>query len=214
MLTLNPMLTSNSAGLFGAQTIGKVAGCLYPKPNARFNLRAGTIAASVTGLVYAGVAISAALASQANQSVGAQQGPQLTLATALANFAGFAVADQSFAGIMTPQSTVPLFSPGMSISFVEPGSESVIALPISAANAANLLSASQYTQLSWDFTNEVVIPYTGAGANAGAIPGGGPGGVAKILEVFIGNSYVVEPNLPVAGQAEYSPVGSVVILEI
>jgi hypothetical protein len=214
MVNINPMLTSNAAGLFGANTIGKVAGCLYPKANARFNLRAGSIAAAVTGLIYGGVAIAANLPSQVGQSVENLQGPQLSLATGGPNFAGFAVWDQSFAGIQTPQSQVPLFTAGMSISFVEPGSESVIALPISASNAAALANAPQYAQLSWDYTNQLVIPYTAAGPNAGALPGGGPGGIAKILEVFVGNSFVVEPNNPVAGEAEWNSAGSVIVIEI
>src|SRR6185437_1197900 len=113
-------------------------------------------------LMYGGVGITVSTQAAASPMLG----PQITIATAIANLSGFLVWDQSAAPIQTPQSNVPLGSPGMSFSFVEFGLGHVIALPISAANAANLLGVSDATQLTWDYTNQVVVPFT-----SGQIPG-------------------------------------------
>lgn len=214
MVTLNPMITTNDQGSFGISSIGFVAGSLYPNAAARNFIRGGTIAQGQNGLFYGGVGISAALPAGGNNSVGSNEGAVLSLATGEANLSGFAVWEQSASGIMTPQSTVPLFSPGMGLNFIEFGMGNCIALPISAANAAALLGQSDSTQLSWDFTNQVVIPYTAAGANAGSIPGDAPGGVARIISVNVGNSEIVVPNSPSAGMATWNGAGSVVVLQV
>lgn len=203
-ITFNPLPTTSFNGSFTAATIGHVAGSLWPNASARNFLRTGFVAASVTGLIYGGVGVTVTTQA-ANAPL---LGPQLTLATAIGNLTGFAVWDQSAAGIQTPQSTVPLFSPGMGISFVEFGLGQAIALPMSAANAANLLGVGDNTQLTWDFTNQVLLPFT-----SGPIPG--PSTLsAKILDIQIGNSWVVTPNEPAAGQAEWNKAGATVVIQI
>jgi len=202
------MVTTNDQGSFGSSSIGYVAGALYPDSASRTKIRGGTIAHGQAGLFYGGEGITASLPAGGNNSVGSNRGALLALATAIANLSGFLVWDQSASPIMTPQSTVPLGAPDMGFNFVEFGYGNCIALPISAANAANLLNQPDNTQLSWDYTNQVVIPYTGAGANAGAIPG------AKIIDVQIGNSEIVVPNNPSAGMATWNSAGSVVVLQI
>ncbi len=203
-ITFNPMPTTSASGTFGDSTLGYTAGSLWPNAASRNFLRTGFIDASVTGLVYGGVGITTKTPSAASPMLG----PTLTLATAAANLTGFAVWDQSAAGIQTPQSPVPLFSPGMSISFVEFGMGQCIALPMSAANAANLLGVANNTQLTWDYTNQVLLPFT-----TGAVPG--PSTLsAKIIDVQIGNSIVVVPNEPGAGQAEWNFAGATVVIQI
>lgn len=203
-ITLSPLPTTFASGTFNDSTIGYVAGSLYPNASTRNLIRTGFIASSVTGLMYGGVGVTVGTPAAASPMLG----PQLTIATAIANLAGFLVWDQSAAPVQTPQSDVPLGSPGMSFSFVEFGLGHVIALPISAANAANLLNVSDLTQLTWDYTNQVVVPYT-----SGQIPG--PSALpAKIIEVQIGNSWVVTPNSPAAGQATWNEAGAVVVLQI
>jgi hypothetical protein len=208
-ITLNPLPTTFASGTFGVSTDGYIAGAAYPDPASRYKLRAGFIAAAVTGLVYGGIGVSASVQAAASPMLG----PQLAIATAIANLTGFAVWDQSAAPVQTPQSPVPLASPGMGMSFYEFGSGACIALPISSANAAALLNGLDNVQLSWDYTNQVVIPFTNSGANAGAIPGPSNGN-AKIIDVQIGNSWIVVPNNPGAGQATWNQAGSVVVLQI
>lgn len=203
-IVLNPLPTTSASGSFGVSTSGQVAGSLYPNASSRNFTRTGFLASSVTGLVYGGVGVTTTTHATASSMLS----PTLTLATAIGNLSGFAVWDQSAAGIQTAQSTVPLFSAGMSISFVEFGLGATIALPISNTNAANLLGVGDYTQLTWDYTNQVVVPYT-----SGQIPG--PSSLpAKIIGVNVGTSYIVTPNSPASGQAVWNSAGSTVILQI
>lgn len=203
-IILNPLPTTFASGTFNDSTIGYVAGSLYPNASARNTIRTGFIASSVTGLMYGGVGVTVTTQGAASPMLG----PTLTIATAIANLGGFLVWDQSAAPVQTPQSTVPLASPGMSFSFVEFGLGNCIALPMSAANAANLLGVSNITQLTWDYTNQVLLPYS-----SGQIPG--PSSLpAKIIDVQIGNSWVVTPNSPASGEAVWNESGAVVVLQI
>lgn len=202
--TFNPLPTVGSSGSFGFTTHGYIAGSLWPNAAARNFTRTGFIASSVTGLVYGGVGITTTTAA----STAKMLGPTLTIATSISNLTGFAVWDQSYAGVQTPQSQVPLFTPGMGISFVEFGTGAAIALPMGATAAAALYAAPDNTQLTWDYTNQVLLAYS-----SGQIPG--PSSLpAKILDIQIGNSWIVIPNNPAAGQANWNEAGAVVVLEI
>jgi hypothetical protein len=212
-ITLNPLSTTFASGTFGDSTIGHVAGSLYPNAASRNFLRTGFIASSVTGFCYGGVGVTVTTQAAASPLMG----PTLTIATAIANLAGFLVWDQSYAPVQTPNSPIPLGSAGMSFSFVEFGLGAQIALPISATNAANLLNVSDITQLTWDYTNQVLVPYT-----SGQIPG--PSSLpAKIIDVQIGNSWVpvtttnysaVGASNPGSGNTAWYESGSVVVLQI
>src|SRR6185437_3817690 len=176
-ITLNPLPTTFASGTFNDSTVGYVAGSLYPNASTRNLIRTGFIGAAVTGLMYGGVGVTVSTQAAASPMLG----PQLTIATAIGNLAGFLVGEQSAAPVQTPQSPVPLASPGMGFSVVEFGLGHCIALPMAAANAANLLTAADTTQLTWAYTNQVLLPFT-----RGQIPG--PSSLpAKIIDVQIGN---------------------------
>lgn len=203
-VTINPLPTTSANGSFGYTSHGYVAGSLWPNAASRNFLRTGFIASSVTGLMYGGVGVTATTQASTAQMLG----PTLTIATSISNLTGFAVWDQSAAGIQTPQSTVPLFTPGMSISFVEFGLGQAIALPMSATNAANLYAVPNNTQLTWDYTNQLLLPYA-----SGQIPG--PSSLpAKILDIQIGNSWIVTPNSPASGEATWNEAGATVVIQI
>lgn len=226
-VNINMMPTTNAGGGFFATSDGYIGGFIsHPDPTARAKMRVGTIAPAAapylpgaSGLFYGGIAVQATTrltdASLAD--------PILNRAQGLASLTGFSVFDKSAAGVQTPQSPCPLYGAGQALAFFDIGSGAVIALPISNANAAALLGAQDNTQLSWDFTNDVVIPYTAAGANAGAIPGSGPGGVAKIIDFKIGTCKVVVTHQnyniwgaldPGVGNNTFFEGGSVVCLQI
>lgn len=221
-ITLSPAVTTNAAGTFFDSSNGYVAGGMASAdPAALQKLRIGTVAAAATALLYGGVGLTVNTPSS-----GSLAGPQVNVATAIANLLGFAVWDQAAAGIVTPQSPAAVYGPGQTMSFFSFGSGACIALPISNANAANLLNVPENTQLSWDYTNQVVIPFTGSGGNAGAIPGpllNGSTPVAEIIDVAVGNCKVPYTSVnfavwgatnPGAGQAAWFEAGSVVVLRI
>lgn len=221
-VTLNPMAVSNAAGSFYVSSQGYVAGTVWPNAATRNFLQQGTIDPNASGSAYfyGGVGITAKTVNPGGSpALNNALQSMLDLATAIANLTGFAVFDQSPAGIQTPTSQVPLYSPGQSLSFFTFGDGACIALPISAANAANLLAVAKNTPLSWDYTNQVVIPYTSSGGNAGAIPGDlwsttSSSPVAEIVDVQINNSMVVTTGSPSAGMASWNLAGSTVVLKI
>lgn len=212
MPSYNPLPVTNAAGSFFASSDGYIAGMALDDPGLRYQLQSAIVALASAALMYAGVGVSAKIANQVG--VAAALGKTIDQATSIANLRGFAVSNQSYAGIQLPQSQVPIYSPGMALNFYEFGSGARIPLPISSANAQALLGNDDGPQLSWDYTNQVVIPYTAGGANAGAIPGTGPGGLAKIIDIQVGNSRIVVPNNPAAGEASWNEAGSVIVLQI
>jgi hypothetical protein len=221
-VTLNPMVTTNAGGTFFASSDGYVAGGIAVADAAALQkLRIGTVASGATALLYGGVGLTVTTVAS-----GSLAGAQVNIATAIANLLGFAVWDQAAAGIVTPQSQAALYAPGQTMSFFSFGSGACIALPISNANATALLNVAENTQLSWDYTNQVVIPYTASGGNAGGIPGpllNGSTPAAEIVDVAVGNSKVAvtstnyaiwgAPN-PGTGNTSWYEGGSVVVLRI
>lgn len=222
MVTLNPMPVTDASGSFFISSQGYVAGTVYPNAAARMFLQAAVIdpSASSSAFFYGGVGITAKIVNPGGSpALSSALDKMLDLATAVGNLTGFAVFDQSAAGIQTPNSQVPTYSPGQSLNFYGFGSGACIKLPISNTNAQALLGVADNTALSWDYTNQVVIPYTNTGANAGAIPGTvwnttvtSP--VARIIDVQVGNSMIVAVNSPSTGLASWTANGSVVVLEI
>ena len=221
-ITLLPTVTTNAAGTFFDSSDGYVAGGMaVVDPAALQKLEIGMVASAATALLYGGVGLTVNTPSS-----GSLAGPQVNIATAIGNLLGFAVWDQAAAGIVTPQSPAAVYGPGQTMSFFTFGSGACIALPISNANATALLNVAKNTQLSWDYTNQVVIPYASTGGNAGAIPGpllNGTTPVAEIVDVAVGNSKVPVTSInyavfgapnPGAGQAAWYESGSVVVLRI
>jgi hypothetical protein len=216
-ITLNPTVTTNAAGSFFDSSDGYVAGSMaVVDPAALQKLEIGTVAAAATAFLYGGVGLTVNTPLS-----GSLAGPQINIATAYSNLIGFAVWDQAAAGIQTPQSPAALYGPGNTMSFFAFGSGACIALPISNTNAANLLNVAKNTELSWDFTNQVVIPFSTT-----AIPGpllNGTTPVAEIVDVQVGNSKVAYTSVnygvwgltsPGTGVAAWYEQGSVVVLRI
>lgn len=222
MVTFNPMPVTNNAGSFRITSQGYVAGTAYPNVAARNFLQAAIIdpSASSSAFFYGGVGVTAKTVNPSGSpAVSTVLQKMLDLATGLSSLTGFAVFDQSAAGIQAPTSSVPLYSAGQSLNFYGFGSGACIALPITAANAAELQGVADNTAVSWDYTNQVVIPYTTSGANAGPIPGTAwnstvAAPVARIVDVQLNNSMVVTINSPTTGLASWNSAGSVVVLEI
>lgn len=163
-LSLNPMATTNAAGSFGVQSDGFIQGVALDDPANRFNLASGTVASTETKPLWGGLPV-AELLPGVNSS---PRGSTIRRAVSLAELEGFTVFNQAHNGLTTPQSPVPLYASGMSVSFYRLGSNMRVPLKASAQVVAlGTAGASVKTPLAWDFVNNQVTT-AAAAAFAGA----------------------------------------------
>ena len=106
-------------------------------------------------------------------------GETIKRAVALAGISGFAVYDQNYAAINTPQSPAPQQSAGGFISFYRLGSGIRLALEIDPAVVIDGLATN--TPVTWDFSAQRII------AGAGPLP-------VKILRTFSANCMAASYN--------------------
>ncbi|HHL9121595.1 TPA: hypothetical protein ACQ8U7_002348 [Escherichia coli] len=152
-LSLNPMATTNAAGSFGVQSDGFIQGVALDDPANRFNLASGTVADTETKPLWGGLPV-AELLPGVNSS---PRGSTIRRAVSLAELEGFTVFNQAHNGLTTPQSPVPLYASGMSVSFYRLGSNMRVPLKASAQVVAlGTAGASVKTPLAWDFVNNQV----------------------------------------------------------
>ena len=85
------------------------------------------------------------------------RGSTIRRAVSLAELEGFTVFNQAHNGLTTPQSPVPLYASGMSVSFYRLGSNMRVPLKASVQVVAlGTAGASVKTALAWDFVNDRV----------------------------------------------------------
>lgn len=152
-LSLNPMATTNAAGSFGVQSDGFIQGVALDDPANRFNLASGTVAATETKPLWGGLPVAELLPGVKSSP----RGSTIRRAVSLAELEGFTVFNQAHNGLTTPQSPVPLYASGMSVSFYRLGSN--MRVPLKASEqvvALGTTGASVKTPLAWDFVNDRV----------------------------------------------------------
>jgi len=161
LISLNPMQTTNASGLFTTNTAGYTQGDAQDDPAVKFSLAGGILSTSATTPLWGGVPIQEFSAlrqnGQGTLSANLQPGTDtlgstILQATGSANPTGIAVYNQAYGGITTPQSTAPLFSPGMSVNFYRFGSRARIPLildPASISIDGQLISTTVY----YNYTN-------------------------------------------------------------
>ncbi|MBL0907814.1 hypothetical protein G5645_07370 [Pectobacterium carotovorum] len=177
-LSLNPMQTTNALGSFGVQSDGFIQGVALDDPANRFNLASGTVAAGETKPLWGGLPIAELLPGTSSSP----RGSTIRRATGIADLEGFTVFNQAHNGLTTPQSPVPQFASGMSVSFYRLGSNMRVPLKASAdVVALGTAGASVKTPLAWDFVNSQLVT-----AAAAAYSGGGE----TTIEMTVDNGVV------------------------
>lgn len=128
-VSINPMQTTNAAGLFGVKSQGWYQGVALDDPATRYALAGGYVDSTETLPIWGGLAITELVPGLVARPVGSK----IRRAVSLATLTGFTVFNQANNGIVTPQSPVPTMSQDMSVSFYRLGSRARIPLPVSAA---------------------------------------------------------------------------------
>lgn len=167
MTALNgfPTLTTAGQGLFdGPSSIGMIQGQADPDPATRNWLRAGIVSQLETVPMWGGIGVYAYVppisTSGPKQSLGFNLGraAALTGSTALV---GFSVFDQGYNMVSDPTSTVPTSGSGQSLNWYPLGSRARIAVACDPS-LINLRGGELNQQVSWDFVNQMLIPFSGS----------------------------------------------------
>jgi hypothetical protein len=155
-ITFNPMLTTSPSSTFQATTNGYVQGAFQDDPSVKNELCSGQIASSVTGPVWAGMAIQE-LVPTVNSN---QAGNNLVLATGPSTYDGFTVLNQANNGIITPGNSVAQYGAGMTISYFRDKSNARIGVQCTAALANAIGGGDVDQQVGWDYTQQMLVPYS------------------------------------------------------
>lgn len=205
-ISINPVLQTNAAGSFNVTASGYVQGTMMDDPSVRNALAGGVLATTETVPMWGGVAISELVPGAAgtpSTTLGTIVSRALTMtAQAAGQITGFSVFNQAHAMVNSPQSPVPLATPGMSVNFFRLGSGARLALAIDPA-LVTLDGQLITSRVSWDFVNQKIIAYD---AGIGALP-------VLVFDVQIGNSMTVSYDA-VTGFATWTRTGSAAIVQI
>jgi len=157
-VSFNPVLTTTASGSFNVTSDGYIQGTAQNDPAVRYQLAGGTLATSETKPMWGGVGISE------NVPAGSLGG-SIVRATSLTQTSngglnGFSVFDQDNAMTTTPQSPVPLAGSSMMVNYYRLGSNARIAVAADPALASHI-GSTVGAQVSWDFVNQILVPYLG-----------------------------------------------------
>ena len=170
-VTIQPYVQSvGNAGLFSVQASGFRQGTAMADPSTRYRLRAGFLASTETLPMWGGVGVYSDVPGGAVGTVGSPGVPNVALGPILGRavsltdaskpLAGFSVTDEAYGMITSPQSTVPLAGSGMQVNFYPLGSLARIAVACDPS-LVDLRGGPSAPQVSWDFTNQLLVPYLG-----------------------------------------------------
>lgn len=159
-----PYASINGAGSFNVSSAGYIQGMAMPDPSARNWLSGGVLASTETLPMIGGVGISESIPGVAGQQSGTLGGTikrATTIGTSSAGgLTGFSVFDQNHAAVNSPSSPVPQVASYGLVNFYRLGSKARIPLACDPA-LASLEGGIIGAQVSWDFVNQLLVPYTG-----------------------------------------------------
>jgi hypothetical protein len=159
-IQFNPLAQTSAAGMFNTESDGFIVGTAMPDPAMRYQLAGGYLASTETLPMFGGVAISENIAQERPPMTRPDTalGGAIVRAAAVANLTGFAVFDQNYAAVNTPQSPAPSTGPGGLVNFYRLGSLARVALAIDPT-LISLEGGLITQQVSWDFTNQKIIAF-------------------------------------------------------
>ncbi len=149
-ISIQPMRTTNGAGLFSKDTDGLIVGDYYPDPATRNSLAGGTLAETEALPMWGGVGISEGVSGDDQPT-----GGLIKRAADKDSLIGFSVNINS--GINSPSSEVPLSSAFMQVNFFRIGSRQRIILEIDPSILGTVKVGLANQDLAWDFVNQKII---------------------------------------------------------
>jgi hypothetical protein len=168
-IAFNWMQTTTAPGTFTIESTGYVQGEMLDDPAVRYQLAGGVLATTETLPMWPGVAINeTVLPNTGANPPDATQGGLITRATnvtgnAAGQITGFSVFNQAYGMTITPQSPVPLAASGMQVNFIRLRTNARVAVAC-APSLVSLSGGTTTQQVSWDFDNQMLIPFVAAWA--------------------------------------------------
>ncbi|OZA85978.1 MAG: hypothetical protein B7X56_05400 [Burkholderiales bacterium 34-67-9] len=156
-VSFNPALTTSPANSFLQQTEGYVQGAFFnDDPAIRLSLSSGQLASSVAQPIWGGMAISELVPTVNTNALG----NTLELSTAVTNLTGFTVFNQGYNMVIVPGNSVQIATAGMTAMYFRLGSNAQIVVQCSTALVTAVEGGFTNQETLWDFTNQLLIPYT------------------------------------------------------
>ncbi len=160
-----PSTTTAAQGMFnGPSSAGMIVGQASPDPATRFALRAGIVSQDETVPMWGGIGVYANIAPISTTGPRGVLGQVLGRANSMSGanaLVGFSVFDQGYNMVNNPASPVPTAGSGQSLNYYPLGCRARIAVacdPVLISLRAGLINQ----QVSWDFTTQMLIPYSGS----------------------------------------------------
>lgn len=161
-----PMATTAGSGLFnGPSSKGYITGQAEPDPATRYALRGGIVSATEDGPIFGGMGIYADTPALSLSVPLPTIGRATSIAGGTKNLIGFTVSDQSYNLVIDPQNQVPAAGANQTIGWYPLGSRARLAVPCDPS-LIDLAGGLLNQPVSWDFTNQELIPFTAAHAGA------------------------------------------------
>jgi hypothetical protein len=156
----NPNPTTVAGGAFTLDSNGYVQGDQLPDPAIIYKRASGVLSTSETIPAWGGIGIYTYIGGgtgNPNGALGTIVGRATTLTSGVAgSLAAFAV--WSYGMITSPQSPVPLAASGMQVQYFRLGSGARIVVKADP-NLINLRGDPTTQPVSWDFANQMLVPY-------------------------------------------------------
>lgn len=161
-ISLNPALVTTASGLFYVKSEGYTQGTFIDDPAVRYQLAGGILATTETLPMWGGVGISETIPTEPGNVLGGLITRATTLSAHTAGqLTGFSVFNQASNWVNTPQSPVPTGGTGAGIPFFRLGSNARIVVAADPALLAALETGVITQQVSWDLTNQILVPFLG-----------------------------------------------------
>ena len=155
-ISFNPSLTSSPQNSFLVQTGGYVQGDFVDDPSIRMELASGVIGAAVTQPVWGGMVLEETISLSGEGNLG----NNLVLAAGYTTATGISVFTQGYNMIIVPGNSVQTAAAGMTVPFFRFGTRARIKVQCSAALVTAVEGGAINQQVSWDFVNQQLIPFS------------------------------------------------------
>jgi hypothetical protein len=162
-VSFQPYVTTTSTLSFQLQTDGFTQGFFQDSPVTRYALEGGVVSAAQVTPIWGGLPLSLSIPGPGLLGSSSGTGAVATVATTAATIDAWCVLNQAAAGVITTNSTSPLYTSGSSLNFGRVGCGMLLALPVNPSAVNTLALAASNTPLYWDFTNNR-IDIAGVGA--------------------------------------------------
>lgn len=209
-VSFQPYATTTSTLSFQLQTDGFVQGFFQDSPVTRYALEGGVVSAAQATPIWGGLPLSLAVPAPGLLGSSSGLGAIATVAASAATIDAWCCLNQASAGIITTNSTSPLFPSSASLNFGRIGCGMLLALPVNPTAVNTIANAASNLPIFWNATLNA-IDIVGAGAFSTALTG--PSGAPMQIYALNTNSKTIAYN-PVTGFCTWVPGSNVVVVRI